>query len=376
VNEDSQDTGAFEAWGPGRDNVLDHNLIHDAGNERFDIQSGIYLDDAADHFTVTNCIIYGVVGTRGNQPVFAKGVGNRFENNIFVVGPANDAGIRSFYMADERVDNHEYLRNIIVFEGEPARDKGSFGSGVGAIHDRGKTLRWQVSAPAAGAYSLWMLYAARNKADGTGNISGSSAMQAAGGPAVTLQNLPDTGGWGDFRWSRSAEMTLAAGPQMVTWTNIKGGGLNWDAFALADDPAWTPAGNTLPPAAAGRHVVLVQAETHERDGAARDPRAVYWFQNWSEDRVAASDCNIFWKPGGGEIFVRGGPGDGAWEKWRAIGGGRYDGKSLLADPGFVDLAGRDFRLRPDSPALKLGFKPIDTSRIGLKADFPARFPRR
>ena len=26
---------------------------------------------------------------------------------------------------------------------------------------------------------------------------------------------------------------------------------------------------------------------------------------------------------------------------------------------------RDFRLQPDSPALKLGFKPIDTTTVGL-----------
>jgi len=36
-------------------------------------------------------------------------------------------------------------------------------------------------------------------------------------------------------------------------------------------------------------------------------------------------------------------------------------------------AGRDFRLAADSPALRLGFEPIDTSRVGLKADFPERF---
>ena len=39
--------------------------------------------------------------------------------------------------------------------------------------------------------------------------------------------------------------------------------------------------------------------------------------------------------------------------------------SLIADPGFIDAAQRDFRLRPDSPALALGFKPIDTSVMGV-----------
>ena len=32
----------------------------------------------------------------------------------------------------------------------------------------------------------------------------------------------------------------------------------------------------------------------------------------------------------------------------------------------VDPAGEDYALRPDSPALELGFKPIDTTRVGLR----------
>jgi len=35
------------------------------------------------------------------------------------------------------------------------------------------------------------------------------------------------------------------------------------------------------------------------------------------------------------------------------------------DPMFEDLAGHDYRLKPESPALKLGFKPIPLEKIGL-----------
>jgi hypothetical protein len=38
------------------------------------------------------------------------------------------------------------------------------------------------------------------------------------------------------------------------------------------------------------------------------------------------------------------------------------------DPGFVDRRQADFRLRPDSPALKLGFQPIPVQHIGLVKD--------
>jgi hypothetical protein len=49
------------------------------------------------------------------------------------------------------------------------------------------------------------------------------------------------------------------------------------------------------------------------------------------------------------------------EQWQARG---QDRNSIVADPRFVDVQHDDFRLRPDSPAFKLGFKPIDLSTVG------------
>ena len=43
-----------------------------------------------------------------------------------------------------------------------------------------------------------------------------------------------------------------------------------------------------------------------------------------------------------------------------------DVHSLAADPLFVDPANGDFRLKPGSPAVKLGFIPIDLSKVGLR----------
>lgn len=217
VNLDSQDTGAMESWGPGRDNTYDHNLIHDVGNYRLTLQSGIYLDDASDFFTVTNNIIYNVVGIGGDQPIFTKGVGNRIENNILIVAPGNVAAVRSMEMAGELGREHQYLRNIIYFEGSR----------------------------------------------------------------------------GD----------------------------------------------------------------------------IYGFINWNDTRVSVSDYNLFWKPNG-ELTIGGGPADGPLSRWLALFDRRYDQHSVVADPLFVNPAARDYRLKPGSPALDLGFRDIDASTIGLKPDFP------
>lgn len=54
-----------------------------------------------------------------------------------------------------------------------------------------------------------------------------------------------------------------------------------------------------------------------------------------------------------------------WEAWRAEG---HDRHSVIADPRFVDAESGDFRLREDSPALTLGFKPFDFREAGLYGD--------
>jgi hypothetical protein len=51
----------------------------------------------------------------------------------------------------------------------------------------------------------------------------------------------------------------------------------------------------------------------------------------------------------------------SFRAWRERGQDRH---SLIADPKFDDAPHGDFSLLPGSPALKLGFRPIQTSDIG------------
>ncbi|HEV56815.1 MAG TPA: hypothetical protein ENN87_04870 [Phycisphaerales bacterium] len=375
TNLDSQDTGAIESWGSGRDNVIDHNRIHDTGNDQFNLQSGIYLDDQADYWTVTNNIIYGVVGTEHNQCIYAKGIGNHIENNILVGDPVCDTGIHSFFMADERCDHHVYRRNIFYFEPGPGHPgTGQFGRGVAELHPKGTTLTWTIDVPVSGRYALWMRYACQNEPYGYKAMDGRTAIRAGDAEPVVLNHLPDTGDWGRMQWARTAELALSAGRHTLRWENLKGGGINMDALVLSDDPAFEPDGTVLPAPAADRHVIVVQAEDYtSRDGRTRPQRFyAYGFTNWSEDRLSECDNNLFHAVGG-EVTIKGGPADKDMEKWRQLLGGRLDAHSITADPRFADVAGRDFSLSEDSPALELGFEPIDTSAIGLKPDFPERF---
>jgi len=61
--------------------------------------------------------------------------------------------------------------------------------------------------------------------------------------------------------------------------------------------------------------------------------------------------------------IRGLPEVNTFEEWQQHG---FDTHSIVGDPLFVDAANDDYSLKPDSPALKLGFKPIDISKVGLK----------
>ena len=78
--------------------------------------------------------------------------------------------------------------------------------------------------------------------------------------------------------------------------------------------------------------------------------------------LAVCDHNIYFHAAGGPLQIRG-IGDGTFAEWKKLG---FDEHSLVTDPLFVDASGGDYRLRPDSPAYGLGFRPIPLERIGLQ----------
>ncbi len=49
------------------------------------------------------------------------------------------------------------------------------------------------------------------------------------------------------------------------------------------------------------------------------------------------------------------------DQWRQRG---HDTHSIITDPGFIAPQRNDFELRADSPAIRLGFQPIELRGIG------------
>lgn len=71
--------------------------------------------------------------------------------------------------------------------------------------------------------------------------------------------------------------------------------------------------------------------------------------------------NCYWNAAGQPVDFLGKP----LAEWQAAG---HEEGSIVADPLFVDAEHGDFRLRPESPALKLGFKPFDYDQAGVYGD--------
>jgi hypothetical protein len=91
---------------------------------------------------------------------------------------------------------------------------------------------------------------------------------------------------------------------------------------------------------------------------------VYWTEspllgsNWKDDRYKM-DYNVYWNPKVPADSIR--FAEWTFAEWKARG---QDTHSVIADPRFVDPQKGNFTLRQDSPALKLGFKPLDLRSVG------------
>ncbi|MBM4044191.1 MAG: hypothetical protein FJ279_03685, partial [Planctomycetes bacterium] len=80
--------------------------------------------------------------------------------------------------------------------------------------------------------------------------------------------------------------------------------------------------------------------------------------------LAESDGNLLWHAQGESFFKdRKLTPLGTLAQWQEAG---FDKNSLIADPLFVDPAKDDYRLKPSSPAFKLGFQPMPWEKIGLQ----------
>jgi hypothetical protein len=92
-------------------------------------------------------------------------------------------------------------------------------------------------------------------------------------------------------------------------------------------------------------------------------RGTLFGSSWKNDRFKLTR-NLYWRTDGKPIV---GWNNTPWPDWQAKG---HDVDSRVADPMFVDAERFDFRLKPGSPAEKLGIQPIDLTGVGSTLPVP------
>lgn len=200
----------------------------------------------------------------------------RQEGELFVadvpLAAQGEWNFRQLFVGEERQirartpnfdPQHPYTGGWYFVTEPPDAGKGAFGDMLSNIHTPGDTFQWSVNVPAGGEYDVWFYYGAKNAPYGRTDMAGRTTIRVDDSEPVLLDHLPDTADWSSLRWSRTAKLSLKPGKHRLRWTNVKGGGLSFDAFALCSDPKWQPKGRELPEPAKGCHVVVVQAEAYE-----------------------------------------------------------------------------------------------------------------
>lgn len=118
--------------------------------------------------------------------------------------------------------------------------------------------------------------------------------------------------------------------------------------------------------------IFAFAEQQQVQRSRTEPHLSFWFErnivywttgpllgsNWKDNNFTLAN-NLYWNAAGQPVTFFGNMTLADWQTKRG-----QDKGSIIADPRFVAPDKDDFRLRPDSPALKLGFKPFDASKAG------------
>jgi hypothetical protein len=169
-----------------------------------------------------------------------------------------------------------------------------WGHAPSAVHSIGDTMEYSLDVPQAGTWTVWLRYATEMSPWKQPGVSGNHTLIVDGGEPAPLENLPNTGGFGEFKWSKSATLKLTAGRHKLVWKNLKGGGVSLDAFVFALEPEFVATDELTKQKHAAANVLILHAEDCVRfvakDGSLRaGDRAAVWL---SGDGAAVENLTI------------------------------------------------------------------------------------
>ncbi len=358
----------------GKKNGVVGNDIYEIGSSAVSLSGGDRPTlTAAGNYVDNNYIHHTGVFFKQGVGVKMEGVGNRVSRNLI-----HDAPRMGIHLSgNNHVVEYNHIRHVNL---ETADTGAIYAGGRDFISPRGTVIRFNFFHDVLGygrehgkwvsPHFAWGIYLDDN-ASGV-DIFGNILARAVRG-LVHLHNGRDNivennvlvggklqqvelNGWinpGQYwEWTRDK---LVKGYESVAglpaWRHVRGMNVHPLACVLPD--GMMQAGNVF------RRNIMV----------ARDPQArLYRFRDVPIDHNKF-DHNLVFHEGGGslsmEIRREKVVARQEWAEWQARG---QDKHSVVADPMFVDIDKDDFRLRPGSPAFKLGWKPIPVEKIGPQKD--------
>jgi hypothetical protein len=361
----------------------DHNGV--VGNDIFEIGSnGIVISGgdritltSADNYADNNYIHHVGVFYKGGVGVSLNGCGNRASHNLIHDTPR----IAIIFNGNNLIIEYNHLHHANL---ETADSGIIYTGGRDWIGSRGTVVRYNYMHDSMGfgsengkwvsPYLTYGVYLDDNAGgvDVIGNIvvRGQLAL-------IHLHNARDNVVRNNVFVGGKVQQAAFTG-----WTGKSG---DWTSHlgtmvegynSVKNQPAWSKMRNMeIGPEQAVLQDGLIMS------GNVFDHNIVYWTDEnaklFSGQNVPLNrnswDHNLYWHSGLPLRIVLGGSlGELDFDRWRVAG---QDQHSVVADPLFVDPRNDNYRLRPNSPALRAGFQPIPVDLIGpykdsLRASWP------
>lgn len=362
----------------GKDNGVAGNDIYEVGGHGISLSGGDRITlTPANNYADNNYIHHTGIYYKQGVGIDMSGCGNRASHNLIHDCPR----IGIMFSGNNLIIEYNHIRHINL----ETEDTGAvYTGGRDWISSRGSVIRYNYFHDSLGygqdkgrwvsPHFSWGIYLDDNA--GGVDVIGNIVIRARNG-LLHLHNGRDNliennifidGAQQQVQysgWNKTHNFWLKHLPTMIKGYN-----------SIKDQPAWKDMRNISiqPEQAPGFDGLIMSGNTFKRNIVYyTNPRAeLFKLSNVPFSRNQW-DWNLYWHknmPLG--IPQKNVKKADEWKEWKALG---QDAHSVVADPLFINPGNGDYRLRNDSPAFALGFKPIPLDKIGpYKSDLRASWP--
>jgi parallel beta-helix repeat protein len=357
-------------FGPAAVEIQGGRRCGAVGNDIFNVENGgIRLSGGnpnalspTEHYAENNYIHHVGLENGHSCGVWLQGVGLRVSHNL--IHDVSRCGI--FGGGPDCIVEYNHVRHVNL----ETEDTGGYYNG-GMWHIRGEVIRYNFIHDTLGygrsgdrwvsPYFSWGIYLDDDQSytHVYGNIVARTASGGchihAGSNNVIENNIFVESSGPQIQYSGHDPKSPLVTERLKAFTNIQKNTADtakYPDIATANlDTIWHMAGNKT-----CRNIIYYRNPKSDLYGIRHVPADPF--------RQNQIDSNLVWHCGS-PIAVSLNGKSVPWQDWQKDG---RDAHSVVADPRFVDADKDDYRLKPDSPAFKLGFQSIPVEKIGPYKD--------